>query len=99
MGKLEKTVYQQYRPGDRIPDRILNSPELDFGLALYLNGFYTLSSTRGVGSAEGAIPWLAMRDYCDDFDIVGIQRQDFYELLALMDLAYLDYRAKKAAKT
>lgn len=98
MGKLERTVFQQYRPGDRIPDRILNSPELDFGLALYMNGFYTLSSTRAAGTSEGPIPWLAMRDYCDEFEIEGIQKQDFYELIARMDQAYLDYRAKKAEK-
>jgi hypothetical protein len=99
MGKLEQTVFQQWRPGDRIPERIANAPELIFGLALYMNGFYTLTSMRGSAyGTEGPIPWLAMRDYCDEHQIIGWQRQDFYDLLSRMDQAYLDYKFKKQPK-
>lgn len=98
MGPLERTVFQQWRPGDRIPDKIANAPELDFGLALYYNGFCSLNSTRGAAySSEGPIPWLAMMEYCREHLIQGTQRADFYELVSRMDAEYLKYKARKQA--
>lgn len=98
MGQAEQTIFQQAeRSKERLPDKILNAPELTLGLALYRNGFHALNSTRGAAyGSEGPIPWIAMRDYCIENEIHGIQRQDFYELLSRMDYAYLNFKAQKA---
>lgn len=98
MSETEQTILQQVeRTKERLPDKIANAPEILLGLALYYNGFSALSSTRGaLYSSEGPIPWLAMRDYCDENEIYGVQRQDFYDLLVKMDQAYLKFKGKKS---
>lgn len=98
MGKTEQGIFKQAElTKERLPAKIENAPTLIMGLELYMNGFYMLQSTRGAAYAsEGPIPWLAMRDYCNEYRIVGDQRQDFYDLIARMDHAYLDYKAKRS---
>jgi hypothetical protein len=98
MGKVERVIFSQHEATKQpLPDNVANAPELLLGLNLYMEGFEALNSTRGSGyGSEGPIPWLAMRDYCDEFDICGDQRQDFYVLVARMDHAYLEYKAEKA---
>lgn len=98
MGKAEQGILSHAeRTKERLPERIENAPTLTLGLELFMNGFFILQSTRGAAyGSEGPIPWLAMRDYCNEYEIVGDQRLDFYDLLSRMDHAYLDYKAKKA---
>lgn len=99
MGKLERTIFKNYREGDQIPERVLNAPELTMGLELFYNGFHTLQSTRGaLYASEGPIPWLAMKEYCDEYEIYSDQRLDFYELVSHMDAAYLEFKAKKVGQ-
>lgn len=99
MGLTERTILRQLRPGDKLPPRIANAPELLMGLDLYVNAFYALTSCRGSSyNSEGPIPWIAMRDYCEDSEIYGEDRFYFYELIAKMDQAYLKYKAEKAKR-
>lgn len=81
---------------EKIPERIANAPEITLGLELYMNAFYALTSCRGsLYASEGPIPWLAMRDYCEDFDIRGEDRRIFIYLMTALDQTYLKYKAKK----
>jgi hypothetical protein len=97
MGVMEKAVFQRHEATkERLPDRIANAPEVQLGLDLFWNGFANLTSCRGSAyNSEGPIPWVAMRDYCEDYDIRGEQRMDFYHLIAEMDKVFLDHKAKK----
>jgi len=79
-----------------LPKVIQEAPELLPGLALYYNGFVELSSCRQVsGHGESPIPWTAIRDYCNEFDIEGEQRDYFFILIREMDKAYFEHLSKK----
>lgn len=79
-----------------IPRVIQEAPELEPGLALYYNAFTTVTSCRSAGGMGiGPIMWTAKRDYCDEYGIVGVQREYMYEMLSRMDGAYLKYVASK----
>lgn len=89
----ESTILRQAELYKRpIPEFIANAPELLPGLALYYKAFFVLTTCRSMG---GPIPWLAMRTYCQDYDIVGEQREYFYDMITHMDRVYQEHVSKK----
>lgn len=82
-----------------LPNAIQNAPDLLPGLDLYYDGFVALTSCRNsMFAGEGPIPWLVMRDYCNDYGIVGEQKEYFFLMLGHMDNAYLEYKLKKSSR-
>jgi len=98
-GQTERALLENAaRNNQPIPDRIVNAPDLLPGLELYYKGFQALNHDRPLGfSGEGAIPWTVMRTYCQEYDIVGEQREYFYLMLKALDIAYLNHMQTKRA--
>lgn len=79
-----------------VPERIANAPQLDKGLELYYNAFMDLTVSRQLGpSGEGPIGWRTIAEYAEYHQLDEEQTEDMFHLIAIMDSAYLDYRAKK----
>jgi hypothetical protein len=81
-----------------LPKAIADAPELELGLELFYLAFMDLTTCRSMGFGEGPIPWTAVRDYCDDMELVGDQRDDMFAHIRMMDTVYLNHRASKAKK-
>lgn len=51
-----------------------------------------------MGFAEGPIPWFAVRRWCKENGVFGLQCEDVHYHVNKLDTVYLEYRAKQAAK-
>jgi hypothetical protein len=95
-GPNEKTIIEQcIRNRMPLPAAIANAPELELGLDLFYLAFMDLTTCRSMGFGEGPVPWSAVRDYCNELELEGDQREDMFAHIRLMDTAYLSYRAAK----
>ncbi len=74
-----------------LPPSIQNAPELGLGLELYYGAFCDLDSCRSFGWGTGPIPWTAVRQWADTYDIYGEQFDDLVYFIRAMDAAYLGY--------
>jgi len=45
--------------------------------------------------SEGPIPWTAILAYCNEHDIVDEQREYFFDMISVLDVAYLELKTKK----
>jgi hypothetical protein len=68
------------------------------GLELFYGAFLDLSYDRGSGWNIGPIPRWAIKDYADDYEIVGEQREDLFFFVRAMDNAYRKYLEDKTEK-
>lgn len=82
----------------KLPSFIENAPQLHLGLELYLDAFLDLNTCRSVGMAEGPIPWSAIMDYCQAYEIDGETRDNVMYHVRALDVVYMDHRAKKLGK-
>lgn len=88
-------ISQALRAGRKIPDRILNAPELKPGLSLYLQAFFDLDSERPIGFTSGKIPFRAVLVYADFYEFDREQTEDLLYFVRNMDDTYLKWLAKK----
>lgn len=66
------------------------------GLELYWDGFKSLTTCRNaMYMSEGPIPWTAILAYCNEHDIVDEQREYFFDMISVLDVAYLELKTKK----
>lgn len=93
MGKDEKTLLDlAARQNMPIPEKILNAPELQPGLQLYIDAFNALNYSRfNTTGFVGRIHYVSMSQWCDDHNIVGEQKLDVIHLLTKMDQVYSDW--------
>lgn len=94
----EKLIEQMVRDGAPLPDHIQNAPTLTNGLQLYYNAFQDLSSCRAIGMSLGPIPWTALDQFCERYEIDGDQREDFFYHVSTLDEAYRGHLEKQAEK-
>jgi len=78
-----------------LPAKIREAPSLFQGLELYYDAFLELSSCRFTGFALGPIPWTAMRDYAEAFELDEEQKDDLFYFVRAMDVAYLEHQARR----
>lgn len=79
-----------------LPKRIANAPELWLGLELFYDAFWDLNSCRDLGAVGfGPIPWSAVKDYAQTFELDSEQFQDLYYYIRRMDDAYLKFCSPK----
>lgn len=83
------------REGRPLPEKIQNAPILLDGLELFFVAWLELSSDRAYGMGEGPIPWTSIRNYANEYDIVGELREDLYYFVRSLDVAYLTHQGKK----
>jgi hypothetical protein len=79
-----------------LPQALMNAPELQEGLEFYYLAFMDLTTERSIGFAEGPIPWSRIEQWADAHDVYDELREDLHYHIRTLDLAYLEYRAKKS---
>lgn len=94
MGKDEETIVERARQfNGPLPDKILNAPELQPGLELYINAFNTLSPGRNRGDGwVGSIPYIAVSQYLRDHSIDGDDWANALDILGKLDEAYCEWQ-------
>lgn len=101
-GPTEATIIKQAKLSKTpIPDRILNKPKLLQGLELYLEAFYELNSDRNNGMSMGKIPFTAIKQYADEYEFEGEQRECLFYFIRAIDNAIvkrLNETSKQDAK-
>jgi len=69
------------------------------GLELYQTAFADLNGCRPSGWAMTPIPWTAIKDYADAFELELEQREDLFYYIRQLDSAYIEFVNKKNAKS
>jgi hypothetical protein len=83
----------------KIPDPILNAPELDPGLFLYWTAFWELQTCRTMGfSGAGPIPWTVLQEYADRHEFDPDQRELLVYFIGMMDHTYQKWVSKEQDK-
>lgn len=99
MGQSEQAIIRQAKKNrGPIPEKILNAPQLEFGLEWYYEAFGKLTTCRSIGMGAGPIPWLAMDAYGKRYGLDLEEQEDFEFLIGAMDDAYLKHAAEKSEK-
>lgn len=92
-GESELTYIRHARQNDQeIPAPILNAPELELGLQIYLQAFFDLQADRISGLSMGNIPSSAVRCYARDMDFDADQSDLLVRYVQKMDAAYIKFR-------
>lgn len=92
-GATEKAIIERsVKYNLPLPDAIKNAPELNFGLKFYYNAFLTLNKCRTIlMGTVSPLTYFMYVDFCEKNDIIGEQRDDFIDILTLVDEAYLEH--------
>ncbi len=90
MGPIEKDIVTQcLRFKQPIPERILNKPELQKGLDIYLQAFLDLSLDR----TNEAIGWSSIIAYAQYYGFDFEQTEDLIFFIRAMDEEYLKLKS------
>ena len=96
MGEHEQQIIEQaMEKGLKVPDRIVNQPDLMPGLELFKEAWENLNSDRLSAFELGPIPTMAILNYARYFDIEGVDAQNFLFLIRYMDNAFIKFHDKK----
>ena len=87
---------QVIRFGEKLPDRIVNAPELRPWLQLYFKAFFDLDSERNHGMGYCKIPFTSVLTYAQFYEFDAEQTDDLIFFIRRMDDAHLDRLNKKA---
>jgi hypothetical protein len=79
------------RRGD-IPEFLKNCPQLEEGLEIYWDAFGVLTTTRMMGQGFiGPIPWTAVIQYCDRYELDFEQSERMIAYLRALDKVYQEH--------
>jgi len=96
MGEAELRILKEcYAWKRKIPNAILDAPELHLGLEFYFTAFYELNTTRSVGWSAGPIPYFSVAEYAMLHDLDEEETEDLHYHIRRMDKAFLEHNAKK----
>lgn len=99
MGPHEQNLSKQaIRAGQPIPARILNAPQLNVGLELFLNAYFDLDTERQTGFSVGPIPWSKIREYANAYDFDTDLTDDLFYFIKQLDAANGRRQKKEADK-
>lgn len=84
------------REGKPFPQAIANAPNLWPECELYYLAFADLGSCRYFEG--GQIPWVAVREYCDEHGLDEDQRQTLFEVISVVDIWFLEFVEARADK-
>lgn len=84
---LIKAALQAGRP---IPPKIANAPELEPGLAFYMQAFHTLDSERSLGEVLEQIPWSKIQMYADRYHLDDEETEELEFFIRAIDLHHID---------
>lgn len=81
------------------PKWFFDKPELLPGQEFYINSFDRLSTTRSFGQgAVGRIPWTAVTQYAQAFELDWNEYLLFQEIILLLDTLYVEWVADRVNK-
>lgn len=100
MGKDEKTLLSlAARQNMPIPDKILNAPDLQPGLQLYLDCFNDLNHSRYNSSGfVGRIHYDLIDLWCNNNGVEGDQKLDVIHIIGKMDYVYVTWQFEAMKK-
>lgn len=98
---IEQTIVRQaVQARKSVPTNILEAPELEEGLQLYLQAFFDLDSERSHSFSLVRIPNSAIRNYALDMNLDADQTDELKYFIAEMDGAHLKrLKAKQGGKS
>ena len=82
----------------KLPEWATNSPELGVIEGFYWDAFHELNTCRPVGLGLGEIPWTAIVQYAEYYDLEEYLSDLFLQVIRDMDRTYLQIMNKKLAK-
>lgn len=95
-GPNEQTIARQaIQMGMPLPDFMLNAPELQIGLQLFLQAFFDLDTERSHSMGIVLIPWSSIKDYARTYEFDEEQTEDLLFLIRAMDIAHTKNISKK----
>lgn len=71
------------------PAQFYEQPDINPQWSFYWQAFHDLSSERQIGMAIGPIPRSAIKNYADEFSIVGDRFDSFERIIRSVDAEYL----------
>ena len=90
MGDIEQSIAKQaVMAGNKIPEKILNAPQVNTGLELYFNAFFELESERQIGMSIGPIPWSSINEYSKVYNLSTEQKECLFYFVRKLDRVYL----------
>lgn len=96
MGEHEQQIIEQaIDRGLKVPDRIVNQPDLMPGLELFYTAFINLSSDRLSAFELGPIPTMSILNYASYHEIEGVDAQNFLYIIRCMDNVFINFHDKK----
>jgi len=99
MGPHEQNLAMQaMRMNQPMPERIVNAPELQLGLQLYLQAFFDMDTDRQGGFGTMPISHSTIADYAAAFEFDAEQTEDLHAHIRAMDNAYIRWLDKKKPK-
>ncbi len=81
--------------GGPIPDPVKEQPDLEPGLEIFFEAFWSLSTTRSLGMSSGPIPWTACQSYAEVCHFDEEQADDLWFFVSSMDAVFLKHLADK----
>jgi hypothetical protein len=81
-----------------LPKSIQDAPFLHFGLQIYFDAFFELSSCRINSFEIGRLNWLMIDEYCKRQGLDEEQSEDMHYFIRKMDDAYVEYQKDKQSK-
>ena len=100
MGGTEARILKEcYAWKRKVPDAILNAPELFLGLEFFFSAFMALNTCRAVGWSAGPIPYPSVEEYAWLHELDEEESEDLHYHIRRMDCAFLELNAKKAKES
>jgi hypothetical protein len=78
----------------KIPPKIANAPQLEYGLELFYLAFHRLTGARGA-MGEGPILFSEIASYARFFDLDQETTDDLLHYLGAMDRVWMNHMRKK----
>lgn len=91
---IEDIVKTCQQSGMPLPDFIKNQPELMFGLDIFVQAFWDLSTCRQMGMGLGPIPWISIQEYCIMLQCSEDFTKDLHYHIRRIDQAYLNWASE-----
>jgi hypothetical protein len=100
MGKNEKTLLDlAARQNMPIPDKILNAPDLEPGLQLYMDCFNDLNHSRFNSSGfVGRLHYNLIDLWCNNNGVYGDQKLAVIHIIGKLDFVYVTWQFEQMKK-
>lgn len=79
--------------GQDYPEFIQNMPTLWPECDFYWYAFWDLNTCRSTGMSIGHIPWTAIKSYADQYELRGLQFNEFVSIIRALDDKFVGHHA------